>query len=69
MVGHTYAAHATLRTRSIRVRRAMTRGLIYLALVTMSLIYFLPIWWMVITSFKTLKETFSFPPTFFPCTS
>ncbi|MBN1401221.1 MAG: carbohydrate ABC transporter permease [Anaerolineae bacterium] len=58
----------TLRNRNVVVRRAFGRALIYAVLVIMSLVYFLPTWWMLITSVKTLKETFSFPPTFFPRT-
>jgi multiple sugar transport system permease protein len=64
----SYQPHVTLRTRSIRLRRTVWRGVLYFALVLVSMVYFLPIWWMVISSFKTLKETFSFPPTFFPRT-
>jgi len=44
------------------------RVVTYAALVALSAVYFLPTWWMLITSVKTLKETFSFPPTFFPRT-
>lgn len=58
----------TLRNREIRTRRAIGLGLTYAALVLLSLVYLLPMWWMLITSVKTLKETFSFPPTFFPRT-
>jgi len=62
------APRQTLRNQEIRTRWLIGRGLIYAALVAMSIVYFLPMWWMVITSVKTLKETFSFPPTFFPRT-
>ncbi len=55
-------------SRKARVRRIVGRILIYAALVVMSAIYFLPLWWMLITSVKTLKETFSYPPTWFPRT-
>jgi multiple sugar transport system permease protein len=58
----------TLLNRSARIKRTVGRTLIYAALVVMSAIYFLPLWWMVITSVKTLQETFSFPPTWFPRT-
>jgi multiple sugar transport system permease protein len=61
-------AKSTLRNKEIVVSRAVGRGITYAALVVMSMVYFLPTWWMLITSFKTLKETFSFPPTFFPQT-
>ena len=59
---------ATLRTRRKQVSHLLGRVVTYSALVFISAIYFLPMWWMLITSFKTLKETFSFPPTFFPRT-
>ena len=58
--------HVTLRTRSIRIRRMAWRIVTYMALIAMSMVYFLPMWWMVVSSFKTLEETFTFPPTFFP---
>ena len=67
-VSGSASPRVTLRNRGIRRRRLVGRVLVYGALVTMSVVYFLPIWWMLITSFKTLKETFSFPPTFFPRT-
>ena len=56
----------TLRNREILMRRAIGRGIIYAALVLMSVVYFMPIWWMAITSVKTLKEAYSYPPTLFP---
>ena len=62
------AQRATLRNRGVLLRRGIGRGTIYAALVFMSIVYFLPIWWMVITSVKSLKETYSYPPTFFPRT-
>ena len=60
------AKPTTLHNRGILVRRAMGRGVIYIALVFMSIVYFMPIWWMAITSVKTLKEAYSYPPTLFP---
>ncbi len=58
----------TRRNWGILIRRWVGKGFIYLALISLSLLYFLPIWWMGITSVKTLKETYSYPPTFFPRT-
>ena len=58
----------TLVNKNIRTWRAVGRGVIYAALVAMSVLYVLPFWWMLITSVKTLQETFSFPPTWFPQT-
>lgn len=62
------AGRVTLRSRQARTRRTIGRSLIYASLVAMSVVYFLPMWWMLITSVKTLEETFSSPPTFFPRT-
>ncbi|GGA19765.1 carbohydrate ABC transporter permease [Psychrobacillus lasiicapitis] len=31
-----------------------------------SLLFLSPLWWMISTSLKTMKEVMSFPPTFFP---
>ena len=58
----------TLVNKNIRTWRAVGRGVIYAALVAMSVLYVLPFWWMLITSVKTVEETFWFPPTFFPQT-
>jgi multiple sugar transport system permease protein len=60
--------HATLTSQKARNRRTVGRIVNYIALVLLSLVYFLPLWWMLITSFKTLQETYSFPPTWFPQT-
>ncbi len=62
------AGPVTVRSRHALARRAIGRSLVYAALVGMSAVYFLPMWWMAITSVKTLEETFSSPPTFFPHT-
>lgn len=56
------------RRTNILVYRTVRRGAIYAALVLMSFVYVLPVWWMLITSVKTLKETFRYPPTLFPQT-
>lgn len=60
--------HVVLANTKVRVSRTLGRVVTYAALVVMSAIYFLPLWWMLITSVKTLQETFSFPPTWFPQT-
>lgn len=57
---------ATIRNRSVLIRRSLGMALIYVVLIMMSIVYILPFWWMAITSVKTLKETFTYPPTFFP---
>ncbi len=58
----------TLANKNIRTRKAVGKGITYLALVAMSVVFVLPFWWMLITSIKTVEETFWFPPTFFPQT-
>jgi multiple sugar transport system permease protein len=60
--------HKTRHNTGILIRRGIGKGLIYFALISLSIIYFLPIWWMAISSVKTLKEAYSYPPTFFPHT-
>ena len=60
--------HKSRRNWGILIRRWIGKGFIYLALISLSILYFLPIWWMAITSVKTLKEAYSYPPTFFPRT-
>ncbi|MFH1086781.1 MAG: carbohydrate ABC transporter permease [Chloroflexota bacterium] len=52
--------------RRARWRRVLGRALIYGLLVLGSAIFFLPFWWMLITSVKPLKEVYRYPPTLFP---
>jgi multiple sugar transport system permease protein len=62
----TQEHYTTLSDKRIRASRAIGRGINYLALILLSMIYLLPFWWMLITSVKTLEETFRVPPTLFP---
>ena len=39
---------------------------LYIVLIIFSIIMILPFFWMVLTSFKTLPEAMSYPPTWFP---
>lgn len=51
--------------------RHVTRGkvikvLTYIALVSIGIIMFIPFFWMILGSFKTVQEVMQFPPTFIP---
>lgn len=41
-------------------RRRLSRGLRYLAIVVVALIFFLPIWWMIISALRPADEVFRF---------
>ena len=49
-----------------RIRKALTKGGIYLFLALMALIVLFPFYWMVISSLKTLDEYRMSTPTFWP---
>ena len=49
-----------------RVKRTMTRTVIYLILIGGALTMVLPFIWMISTALKTNLEVFTFPPTFIP---
>lgn len=43
-----------------------TRAIIFVILVAGAIILLSPIWWMIITSFKSMSEIMQYPPTFWP---
>lgn len=61
-------AVVTKPVRSARLMRTISHILIYAALIAGMVIFVLPLYWMVATSVKELKETFRYPPTLFPRT-
>ena len=44
----------------------LIRGLLYIALVILAVVFIFPILWVMISSFKTAGELFTWPPTLFP---
>ena len=48
------------------MKKKRTNRLVYLMLILGSIIMIFPFVWMVLTSFKTISETMSIPPAFFP---
>lgn len=58
--------HVSQRDQRARVAKVAGRAATYLALVLLSIVYLLPFWWMLITSVKSIDETFRVPPTLFP---
>ena len=56
----------TARDRGLGPARALRRALIYAALIAGAAVFVLPLYWMLASSIKELKEVFQFPPTIFP---
>ena len=52
--------------QGVRARAALGRGLLYLVLVVGSLVYLLPLLWLVSTSLKDDQQVFVFPPEWIP---
>ena len=46
--------------------RKSSRMLVYAACVGLSLFFLFPIFWIILSSFKSGSELFRFPPTLFP---
>jgi multiple sugar transport system permease protein len=53
-------------TRPIKVRPLLSNILIYFVLIVATIIVLLPMFWMVSTSFKLLRDTFKYPPVWWP---
>lgn len=51
---------------SYRTKKALLQTMRYVVLATAFLVVLFPLYWMIITSFKTKLELFATPPTFFP---
>lgn len=51
---------------NINACRLPTKILVYLFMITLSVIFIFPFFWMIITSFKASGEILTWPPTFFP---
>lgn len=51
---------------SMKNREKLLKTLNFILLCFGSLLFLSPLWWMISTSLKTMKEVMSFPPTFFP---
>lgn len=52
--------------KSMTNRKKALKTANFILLCIGSLLFLSPLWWMVSTSLKTMKEVMSFPPTFFP---
>ena len=59
--GETASRYAFLRSR-----RNYRRGLVYLALIAVSIIMLLPTYWMLETALTSTGHEFGYPPKFFP---
>ncbi|RHW34932.1 carbohydrate ABC transporter permease [Lysinibacillus yapensis] len=51
---------------SMKNREKVLKAVNFILLCFGSLLFLSPLWWMISTSLKTMKEVMSFPPTFFP---
>lgn len=61
-------SHATTFQLTQSQRRYLRYGLIYLALIVLSLPFVFPFWWMLTSSFKNYSEIFEYPPKLLPST-
>jgi multiple sugar transport system permease protein len=50
----------------VKVRTFLSNSLVYLVLIVTTIIILLPMFWMVSTSFKLLRDTFKLPPVWWP---
>lgn len=64
----TAPATPSRRLTSTRLRRWIGSAVIYLVLIFVALIFFMPFYWVVAASFKTPAELRAIPPTWFPQT-
>ena len=51
---------------AFKLKPLLLRGILYVLLVFLSVIFIFPILWVMISSFKTAGELFTWPPTFLP---
>ncbi|MCM3717775.1 carbohydrate ABC transporter permease [Fictibacillus phosphorivorans] len=52
--------------QSVTFKKRMVKTIVMVILILGSLLILSPIWWMVATSVKSMKEVMSYPPTFLP---
>ena len=50
------------------VRSRISKILIYMGVILVSFVVILPFVWMIVSAFKSQRELFAYPPTFFPTT-
>ena len=48
------------------VQKKQNVFLVYLAVIMVAILVILPFAWMVVSAFKSQRELFAYPPTFFP---
>ncbi len=58
----THPTVSTTRTAIMRLRRVT----LYVVLIALSLIFLVPLFWLITTSFKTQGDVFAFPPVWIP---
>jgi multiple sugar transport system permease protein len=52
--------------QSVKVRKRISTTIIFILLISGSILLLSPIWWMFATSVKSMKEVMTYPPTFWP---
>jgi multiple sugar transport system permease protein len=50
----------------MRIRVSRGNLILYVTLIVMSVLFVYPFWWMITSSFKSVNEMFSYPPTILP---
>lgn len=72
VTGTTSKAMMTVSKKSFAAERARIPSkvwwkiILYIILIAGSIMFLLPLWWMVSTSLKSMEEIAQYPPTFFP---
>ena len=49
------------------VKSKTSKVLSYILVILVAVIVILPFLWMIVSAFKSQRELFAYPPTFFPC--
>lgn len=52
----------------VKIKKAAGTGILYTIMIGLSLLFLLPLFWMISTSLKSKPEVYIFPPTLFPDT-
>lgn len=53
-------------TGSVKRSRSLSKAVVYLLIIALSVVFLIPFLWLLSTSLKTQQEIYRFPPTIFP---
>jgi len=60
------AQNKTSHFQSVKFKKKIVKTIVFIILTLGSLLILSPIWWMIATSLKDMKEIMTYPPTFIP---